>query len=174
MGCTYFWSIVPLISLTTGTLMYYFHGSLFSLDAFLHFLQDPKTECREERGEAWSYSCQMWILICAGLWHCLAIPIFWHDILHNGCGANLRILKWKCVILSIGPFSWTGCLRLIWCTKKRKILDSSDRILTNYALYTNKKVVMWIKLNYMAAWVVRITYLLFRATRSHMTYSSSS
>ena len=97
-----------------------FHGSFFSLDAFFHFLQDPKTECREERGAAWSYSCQMWILICAGLWHCLAIPIFWHDILHNGCGTNLRILKWKRVILSIGPFSWTGCLRLIWCTKKEE------------------------------------------------------
>ena len=52
MGFTYFWSTVPLISLKTGIPMYYFHGSLFSLDVFLHALQDPKTECREERGVA--------------------------------------------------------------------------------------------------------------------------
>ena len=112
-----------------------------SLDAFLHVLQDPKTECRKERGaawsclfkgritplpdesnpysqSAWSYSCQMWILIWAGFWHWLAISIFWHDILHNGSDANLRILKWKRVILSVGSFSWTGCLQLIKCTKK--------------------------------------------------------
>ena len=99
--------------------VYYFHGSLFSLDAFLLVLHDPKTECREERGVGWSYSCKMWIVIWAGLWRWLAIPIFWHDLLHNGCGTNLRILKWKRVNPSVGSFFWTGCLRLIWCTKNK-------------------------------------------------------
>ena len=72
--------MVPLISLKTATWMYYLHGSLFSLDAFLLVLLDPKPESRQERGVAWTYSCQMWILIWAGLWHWLAIPIFWRDI----------------------------------------------------------------------------------------------
>ena len=57
-------------------------------------------------------------LICDTGWPFL---FFWHDILHNGCDANLRILKWKPVILSVSSFSWAGSLRLIWCTKKENV-----------------------------------------------------